>query len=732
MTDQWVPSGPLVPANEWGSTCGCTPVDGPAIADSVVIKGSPGAITSVQNNNALWALVLNDGTPAADFRIDRFDNAGLLADSPMTIVRATGVVSFHDPVMLAADPVQPFEAATKEYVDAIAGGIPDAPMDNQTYGRDNGAWVALPASYMPEAPNNSIRYGRFNSVWQADAIQTDAPGDGAAYGRAAGNWSTVLATTGGTITGNLTVTGILTVNGSNSVALSDSAGGQRAILGQTGTLTRWQMILGDQAAESLPANGSNFTLNACNNLGTVISTPFAIRRSDGMAAFGGPVNMNAGGAVNGTFALQGPGSLILPGGVNGQVLTTNGAGVLSWAAGASVSVGDTAPASPKVGDLWWDSVGGQLYVRYQDPNTTQWVPATNASSFPPPASTTVLGSVKVDGTSIKAAPDGTISTVLVPMGDNRVINGDMRIDQRNNGAAGTASGYTVDRWIYSATASSNYGTWQRAVNNAGGQAACGFGYFLSFTSSSAHVSAAADYSQIVQIIEADFVADFAWGTPQAQPVTLSFWVVSSLTGTFSGSIRNYAGTRSYPFIYSIPVPNTWTKIAITIPGETTGSWVLQGNAGSVVVGFDLGSGSNSRGAAGAWAATGFLCATGAQSIIAVNGASFGLTGVKLEIGSVATPFNRQSLAKSLADCQRYFQNGQIATFGWGGAGQGAYSASAYVVTPRASPTITVITNNNANFTLSSWAAGLVPTAVGTVPTAGAYTINLSFTASAEL
>ena len=91
---------------------------------------------------------------------------------------------------------------------------------------------------------------------------------------------------------------------------------------------------------------------------------------------------------------------------------------------------------------------GQLYTFYNDGNSSQWVTASNATASLLPASTTVLGGVKVDGTTIKAAADGTISTTVVPMGDNRIINGDMRIDQRNNGASGTAiNGYTVDRWI---------------------------------------------------------------------------------------------------------------------------------------------------------------------------------------------------------------------------------------------------------------------------------------------
>ena len=325
--------------------------------------------------------------------------------------------------------------------------------------------------------------------------------------------------------------------------------------------------------------------------------------------------------------------------------------ITDWASAAAppVVISGVAPSSPTVGALWWDSTGGQLYTFYNDGNSSQWVIAVNAAASLLPASTTVLGGVKVDGTTIKAAADGTISAPIF-MGDNRIINGDMRIDQRNGGAAGTAFGYMVDRWAYGASRASK-GTWGQVAAPSPG----GFPYALSFTSSSAYALTAADYFQFHQSIEADAVSDLMWGTASAQPVTLSFWARSSLTGTFSGCVGNYASTRSYPFIFSILAANTWTKIVLTVPGDTAGTWVMSGNAGSISVIFDLGTGTTYRGPANAWASANYVGATGAVSVVSTNGALFYVTGVKLEIGSVATPFNRQSLAKSMADCQRYYQ-----------------------------------------------------------------------------
>lgn len=271
----------------------------------------------------------------------------------------------------------------------------------------------------------------------------------------------------------------------------------------------------------------------------------------------------------------------------------------------------------------------------------------------------VVGSVFTSGgqqwtwDGVKWLPSGQAAAFVPAMNDNRIINGDMRIDQRNNGASGTASNsYGIDRWAYVGSQANTLKA-GRNLNAIAGP--IGFPYYWGFQSLSAYTSVAADYFEIYQPIEADMVSDFAFGTANAQPVTLSFWVQSSKTGMFSGSIMNYASTRAYPFSFSIPTANTWARIVITIPGDTAGSWVVSGNSGSVYVVFDLGSGSGHLAPAGAWINGNISGVNGTQSIVATNGATFYLTGVKLEIGSVATPFNRYSLSKCLADCQRYYE-----------------------------------------------------------------------------
>jgi hypothetical protein len=235
---------------------------------------------------------------------------------------------------------------------------------------------------------------------------------------------------------------------------------------------------------------------------------------------------------------------------------------------------------------------------------------------------------------------------------NRIINGAMVIDQRNAGASvtPTANGtLTLDRWSTYVSVASKF-----SVQRNAGSVTPPAGYinYLGCTSTSAYSVAAGDFLGVYQRIEGFNCADLDWGTANAKTVTLSFWVRSSLTGTFGGSFSNSAFTRSYPFSYTISAANTWEQKTITVAGDTTGTW-LTNNGTGIEVAFSLGMGSTYSGTANTWAGTWYGAPTGATSVVGTNGATFYITGVQLEVGSTATSFDYRPYGTELALCQRY-------------------------------------------------------------------------------
>jgi hypothetical protein len=237
---------------------------------------------------------------------------------------------------------------------------------------------------------------------------------------------------------------------------------------------------------------------------------------------------------------------------------------------------------------------------------------------------------------------------------NRIINGAMVIDQRNAGASVTPTNaqYLVDRWMARLSQSSKFSVQQ----NAGSVTPpVGFTNYLGATSLSAYSVTSTDEFGIRQRIEGFNVADLGWGAAGAATITLSFWVRSSLTGTFGGALQNGAGNRSYPFSYTVSAANTWEQKAVTIAGDTSGTWLTTNGIG-IEAFFSLGAGSTVSGTAGAWTASGLISVTGATSVVGTNGATFYITGVQLEKGSTATSFDYRPYGTELALCQRYYQS----------------------------------------------------------------------------
>ena len=233
---------------------------------------------------------------------------------------------------------------------------------------------------------------------------------------------------------------------------------------------------------------------------------------------------------------------------------------------------------------------------------------------------------------------------------NRIINGGMVIDQRNAGASVTPTvdgTYTLDRWQSQLSAASKFSV-QRSST-----APAGFSSSMLITSLSAFSLLSGSYFRQAHVIEGFNVADLGWGTANAQAVTVSFWVRSSLTGTFGGALNNSAQNRSYPFTYTISAANTWELKSVNIAGDTSGTWNTD-NSGGVIVSLGLGVGSTYSGTAGAWAGATYLSATGATSVVGTNSATFYITGVQLEEGSTATSFDYRPYGTELMFCQRYY------------------------------------------------------------------------------
>jgi hypothetical protein len=310
---------------------------------------------------------------------------------------------------------------------------------------------------------------------------------------------------------------------------------------------------------------------------------------------------------------------------------------------------------------------------------------------------------------------------------NRIINGAMVIDQRNAGASVTPAdqAYTLDRWVYIADQASKC-TIEQTIS--GVSAPAGFSNYLGVTSTAATTITTSQVFGVVQRIEGYNMADFAWGTASAATVTLSFWVRSSLTGTFGGSLRNDDGNYNYPFSYTISSANTWEQKSVTITGATSGTW-LTTNGRAMQVVFGLGAGATVSGTAGAWSTSNFWSATGATQVLATNGATFYITGVQLEKGSTATSFDYRPYGTELALCQRYYEQYNFGnrTSMYGGASNTSTAEFPfrYMVTKRASPTISI--NNYLAYRVNDWKGGDQQAASFTVNESDTIQTRLSFT-----
>ena len=397
---------------------------------------------------------------------------------------------------------------------------------------------------------------------------------------------------------------------------------------------------------------------------------------------------------------------------------------------------------------------------------TVTLPSANGTMLTTASSTGISGSAISSGT-VAEAYGGTGTSTGYYGFKNRIINGAMVIDQRNAGASITPTDgqFSVDRWNFYRTQASKFTAQQNA---AAVTPPAGFKNYLGITSSSAYSITSSDLFGLNHRIEGFNFSDCEWGTANAQPITLSFWVRSSLTGTFGGSLMNSAENRSYPFSFTISSANTWEYKTETVAGDTTGTWVGATNGTGLQIWFGLGCGATRSGTADAWAGSAFFSATGAVSVVGTSGATFYITGVQLEKGSTATSFDYRPYGTELALCQRYFEksfdidfapaNGPNAT---SNATDNGYSSTVagnnslvggpikYAVAKRTAATITSFGNNSGYWgylsssasSTKTWSASAVLFAgqgtsgfgvIQNVTNNVYYTIQGHWTASAEL
>jgi hypothetical protein len=300
---------------------------------------------------------------------------------------------------------------------------------------------------------------------------------------------------------------------------------------------------------------------------------------------------------------------------------------------------------------------------------------------------------------------------------NRIINGDMRIDQRNAGASVTPTNgqYTLDRWRAGATLASKFSVQQSST------APTGFVNSLLVTSLAATTPTGTNNYSIQQFIEGYNTSDLGWGTANAKTITLSFWVRSSLTGTFSGALSNEGLDRAYPFSYTISASNTWEYKTVTIAGDTTGTWVTTNGSG-IRLFIDLGTGSDRQATADVWTGSDKRATTGATSLVATSGATLYITGVQLERNTTATPFEWIPYGMELLLCQRYYEKSYDYSVVPGtassasscvvmhSANSGANQGLKFQVVKRATPTLTgysYFTGAINNWTVASVGDGAV-------------------------
>jgi hypothetical protein len=364
--------------------------------------------------------------------------------------------------------------------------------------------------------------------------------------------------------------------------------------------------------------------------------------------------------------------------------------------------------------------------------------AGGVATFNGRAGAVTLSSADVNATSA-GGPYLSLASANARQNRNRLINGSFLIDQVHAYAGVSwpvATLYNCDRWYGAASVAGVMSSRCRAGGNGFQSSGAPAANTLFFSVGTASVPTAAQRTIFFQSIEYGLIADLLWGTSNAAPVTLSFWVQASNPGTYSGAMRNYAATRAYPFTFAITAANTWQFFTITIPGDQTGAWLTGNQLGGGQLTFSLGTGTNQLAPAGAWATGAYLGATGEFALTSVAGATLEFANIQLEVGTQATPFDWKATGDVQAQCQRYLQypTMQFLILGYSAAGGGVAQAYTFPVSMRAGPTVGLtapVYSNASGLTATQsdpygWRASITATATATA------SVNFSATFNADI
>ncbi|QIN96936.1 tail fiber protein [Synechococcus phage S-H34] len=352
-----------------------------------------------------------------------------------------------------------------------------------------------------------------------------------------------------------------------------------------------------------------------------------------------------------------------------------------------VFVSATAPVAPTQGKMWWNSVTGAMYIYYIDVDGGQWVPAAaTGPAIVAPDQDLQVASLVASGDVQAASVNGGHAGP-----NNLIINGAMQVSQHTTSARPMTQGsFFVDRFKgYASGSNTHIVTWEQDTDVPTGQ---GFTHSLKSYITTAGADQAGSYTLIAQAIEGLNTANLEWGTTYAKDVTVSFWVKSSIAGTYSFVVRSRSGVADLNRTteYTISTANTWEHISLVIPGCTTGTWSTDNTAGIEII-WTVVCGSNFQGNPDEWSGTtAFTTSNSVDNWGATLSNQFLLTGVQLTATDTALPFQHEDYGTTLAKCQRYYEKGE---FWIQTPGTTVGSRVYYATTKRATPTVAVTSMN---------------------------------------